>query len=155
MQTHTQNTYLLSCHHSQKSHARTYSLAYKESTYKSYNRAFNLFTAFFNHYTITLHCLQKHHMLELICLLLTCPQPPYNSTSLEWELTLDKETCPILRIVLSLNIWLPITWKILHQTCIVLSFVLSDHYLVMLYKSLLTLAFHWLLSQRSSPTHPM
>ena len=42
------------------------SLAYKENTYKSYNRAWSLFTAFTRHYVICLGNLQQQHVMEYI-----------------------------------------------------------------------------------------
>ena len=43
------------------------------------------------------------------------------------------------------DIRLPVTRKILHDMCSVLPMVVQDYYLVMLYRSMLTLAFHGLL----------
>ena len=43
------------------------------------------------------------------------------------------------------DIWLPVTREILHQMCEALPLILSDYYMVQLYKSMLTLAFHALL----------
>ena len=43
------------------------------------------------------------------------------------------------------DIRLPVTREILHQMCEALTVVLSDYYMVQLYKSMLTLAFHTLL----------
>ena len=43
------------------------------------------------------------------------------------------------------DIRLPVTWEILHQMCEALPLILSDNYMVQLYKSMLTLAFHALL----------
>ena len=43
------------------------------------------------------------------------------------------------------DIWLPVTKQILHQMCEALILILPDYYMVQLYKSILTLAFHALL----------
>ena len=43
------------------------------------------------------------------------------------------------------DIRLLVTWEILHQMCEALPLILSDYYMVQLYKSMLTLAFHALL----------
>ena len=43
------------------------------------------------------------------------------------------------------DIRLPVTQEILHQMCEALPLILSDYYMVQLYKSMLTLAFHALL----------
>ena len=58
-QIHSQHPYLLSCCHSAPACSTTY-------VYKSYNRAWNLFTAFLINYGINLHDLQEQHMLEFV-----------------------------------------------------------------------------------------
>ena len=132
-------------------------LVYKEKTYKSYNRAWNLFTTFLNNYGINLHDLHEQHMLEFVSYLLLaelalatiqlyfsgvrahlcCCNLPSFKDILILKGVLAKFSEPDIR--------LPVTRKILHDMCSVLPLVVQDFYLVMLYRSMLTLVFHGLL----------
>ena len=129
--------------------------------YKSYNRAWNLFTAFLNNYGINLHDLHEQHMLEFVSYLSLAELAPATiqlyflgvRAHLYWcNLPSFKDSFVIKLILKGVlakfsepDIRLPVTRKILHDMCSVLPLVVQEFYLVMLYRSMLTLAFHGLL----------
>ena len=137
------------------------SLAYKENTYKSYNHTWNLSTTFPTNYGINLHDLQEQHMLEFVSYLSLAELAPatiqlYFSgvrAHLCWHNLPSFKDSFVIKLILKgvsakfrePNIRLPVTRKILHDMCSVLPMVVQDYYLVMLYRSMLTLAFHGLL----------
>ena len=126
--------------------------------YKSYNRAWFLFTAFAKHYVIYLGGLQPQHMMELISYLSLAGFAPATihlyvagvRTHLKWRSLLTFRDSFVIKMMLkgvssqhiTPDIHLPVTRNILHQMCTALQFVVNDRYLVAMFKSMLTLAFN-------------
>ena len=136
-------------------------LVYKESTYKSYSRAWQLFLQFARGYGIPVHDMKEHQFMEFISYLSVSGLAPamillYVSgvqANLCWHgLTAFKDSFVIKMMLKGVtakhrepDIHLPITREILRQICSALACLVHDPYSVIMYTSILTLAFNGLL----------
>ena len=136
-------------------------LAYKESTYKSYSRAWQLFLQFTKGYSTPIYGLLEHQFMEFISYLsLSCLAPAtiylyvsgVRNNLCWWGLNTFQDSFVIKMMLKGVSakhrepdICLPITRDILGQMCLVLAYIVGDPYLTVMYTSMLTLAFNGLL----------
>ena len=143
-------------------HARELTaLAYKESTYKSYSRAWNIFLTFFQAYNVPINDISEGQFMEFISYLSLSGLAPATillyvagvRANFHWQGLPTFSNSFVIKMMLKgvttkhrdPDIRLPVTREILHQMCEALPLILSDYFMVQLYKSMLTLAFHALL----------
>ena len=146
-------------------------LAYKESTYKSYSRVWQLFLQFTKGYSIPIYGLLENHFLEFISYLslsglALATIHLYVSgvrVNLHWRGLNTFQNSFVIKMMLKgmstkhrePDIWLPIIRQILGQMCSVLACIVGDPYLMVMYTSMLTLAFNRLLRPGELVTHRM
>ena len=153
--------YPLSCLHLRQHVRQLTALAYKESTYKSYSRAWQLFLQFTHGYGIPTHDLLEHQFMEFISYLSLSGLAPVTihlyvsrvRANLHWWGLNTFQNSFVIKMMLKgvsakyrePDIHLPVTREILGQMCSVLAYVVGDPYLTVMYTSMLTLAFNGLL----------
>ena len=146
-------------------------LAYKESTYRSYSRTWQLFLQFTKGYGIPPYGLLEHQFMEFISNLSLSSLAPATihlyvsgvQANLRWCSLNTFQDSFVIKMMLKgvstkhrePDIRFPVTREILGQMCSVLAYLVGDPYLMVMYTSMLTLAFNDFSGQGSLHTHCM